>query len=101
MFGSETDLGNTCMIYFAVKSTLVTHVVCCVCSETDPGNTFMLYFAVKPTSVTASSTSRSPRAGLYEVSQGSQLTLRCDVTGARPAARVQWLRNGLPVQIGT
>ncbi|KAF0301137.1 Irregular chiasm C-roughest protein [Amphibalanus amphitrite] len=60
----------------------------------------ILTVLVKPTSVTASSTSRSPRLGLYEVGQGSQLTLRCDVTGARPAAQVQWQRNGVPVQLG-
>ncbi|XP_043190544.1 nephrin-like isoform X2 [Amphibalanus amphitrite] len=59
----------------------------------------ILTVLVKPTSVTASSTSRSPRLGLYEVGQGSQLTLRCDVTGARPAAQVQWQRNGVPVQL--
>ncbi|XP_037082277.1 nephrin-like isoform X2 [Pollicipes pollicipes] len=59
----------------------------------------LLTVLVKPTSVTASSTGRSPRPGLYEVNEGSQLTLKCDVTGARPAANIQWQRNGIDIDI--
>ena len=60
----------------------------------------LLLFPVRPTSITASSNSRSPRPGLYELNERDQLTLRCDVTGARPAAAVQWQRNGVPIQLG-
>ncbi|XP_037084807.1 synaptogenesis protein syg-2-like isoform X2 [Pollicipes pollicipes] len=60
----------------------------------------LLTVLVKPKSVRASSTARSPRAGLYEVREGSQLTLKCDVTGARPAASIRWQRNGVDIELG-
>lgn len=55
--------------------------------------------SVRPTSITTSSPARLLRPGLYEVSEGRQLNLKCDVTGARPAAGVQWQRNGVDVNL--
>ncbi|XP_037082293.1 nephrin-like isoform X2 [Pollicipes pollicipes] len=57
----------------------------------------LLTVLVKPKSVRTSSTARSSKPGLYEVREGSQLMLKCDVIGARPAASVQWQRNGVDI----
>ncbi|XP_037072882.1 LOW QUALITY PROTEIN: nephrin-like [Pollicipes pollicipes] len=49
---------------------------------------------LKPLSVLVTSSARTPRPDVYEVREGSSLTLQCDVTEAKPAATVQWQRNG-------
>ncbi|XP_043210989.1 nephrin-like [Amphibalanus amphitrite] len=58
----------------------------------------ILTVLVKPRAVRVSSSARSPRPGQYETRVGGEVTLTCDVIGARPAAQVRWERDGIPIQ---
>ncbi|XP_037078254.1 irregular chiasm C-roughest protein-like [Pollicipes pollicipes] len=55
---------------------------------------------VRPSTVQIRSLAPASSSGLYEVAKGSQLTLKCDVIGARPAAEVHWQRNGVVMNLG-
>ena len=55
---------------------------------------------VRPVSVAVTSSTRSPRPGVFEVRTGTEITLTCDVTEAKPAATVRWQRNGVTIQPG-
>lgn len=53
-----------------------------------------------PSSVSISSAAAAVSTNVFEVEESTQLLLSCDVTGARPAASVQWQRNGENLDAG-
>ncbi|XP_043231133.1 nephrin-like [Amphibalanus amphitrite] len=53
---------------------------------------------LKPVSISVTSEARSPRPEVFEIRTGNEIKLTCDVKEAKPAATVQWQRNGVNIQ---